>query len=96
MVNQASDTKELLEWVSFCLSFGVLACAPSLMEKILEMNLDLMDVIHVLQSPTSILRDFAVGCVTFRGHTVDSEAVAVVVAERSEVARIKLVKVWRE
>jgi hypothetical protein len=96
MVSQASDTKELMEWIDFCLGCGSLAYGPSLLDRILGMNLSLMDVIQVLQAPTSISRDFAPGCVTFRGPTIDWDGVAVVVAERSEVPRIKLVKVWRD
>jgi hypothetical protein len=96
MVHQSSDIKELLEWVHLTLAFGYLSFRPSAMDAIRENGLNLQDVVHVLETSTNVSTDFAQGCFTFRGPTPDCEAVAVVIAERGDKSRIKLIKAWRE
>lgn len=95
MGNQSPDINEVVEWVRATLIGGYLSYSPSLMDEVLEMDLNMQDVVHVLLTSTNVSRDFAPGCFTFRGPTADCESVAVVVAERSDANRVKLIKVWR-
>lgn len=95
MKDQASDKKELIEWVLLTLIGGDISFRPSLSGVLIDLGLTLIDVVNVLEAPYAISTDFADGCYVFRAH-VDERMVAVVIARRSEKNRIKIIKVWRE
>lgn len=95
MPRQVGDIKELLEWVRLTLAAGDISFRPNLSDVLQEFGLLFVDVINILESPDSVGTDFGIGTYVFRGR-VDERTTAVVIAERSEKNRIKIVKVWRE
>lgn len=97
MPRQFSGNKELLDWVRLTLAAGDLSYRPSLADALGESELNLQDVLHVLETASDVSTgDFALGTHTIRGRTADSVVVAVVIAERSDRNRVKIVNAWRE
>lgn len=94
--SQLSDIKELLNWVHACLAAGFLSYRPSLSGTLCDLGLDLQDVLYALETCRDVTADYAPGTFTLHGRNVDGLAMAVVIAERSEKNRIKVLTVWRE
>jgi hypothetical protein len=66
-------------------------------EQLDALHLTLMDVLHVLRTADTVIRDrYAGGCLIVRGKDLDDGVLSVVVAPPSAKNRVRVVKIWRD